>query len=462
MTTAARSTSGTTGSTVPVTALLVETVRDQPFASLPADVVAIAKQCLLDWLGVTLAGSGEPAASIVREEVLDQGGHPQATLIGTGERVATLQAALVNGTASHALDYDDVHMAMSGHPTVPVVPAILALAEHEHRGGGSFIEAFVAGLETECRAGSVMLPGHYALGWHATATLGTLGAAAACSQILGLDPERSRHALGIAATQAAGFKSMFGTMCKPFHAGRAAASGLLAARLAAKGFISNPEAIETAQGMAATQTTTFNPAVAESWTKEAFAIRDVLFKYHAACYGTHSTIEGALRLREQGLRPGDIDSIELRVPPAALGMCNIPEPRTALEGKFSLRFTAALAIATGDATEQSFTAKTVGDPALVALRDRVHVAADEDMPGGATEVIVTTASGQSLRAQIDVNTPDRDLARQQRKLEAKFRSLAIPVLGEARAAVLLRGVNDLENCLDIGDMVPLAVVRGIA
>jgi len=456
MTTAERMEAKTGADRPAVTALLVESVRSRAFESLPADVVSIAKQCILDWFGVTLAGSTEPATAIVRDEVLDQGGHEQATLIGSGERVAMAQAALVNGTASHALDYDDVNWSMSGHPTVPLVPAILALAEHEHRTGREVIEAFVAGYETECRAGSLVLPGHYAVGWHATATLGSLGAAVAVSHLLGLDSERSRHAVGIAATQAAGFKSMFGTMCKPFHAGKAASNGLLAARLAARGFVSNPEAIETAQGFAATQTTTYHTEAIADWAADAFAVRDTLFKYHAACYGTHSTIEGALRLREQGVKPSDVASIQLRVPPSALGMCNIPEPSTALEGKFSLRFTAALALATGNATEEAFTATRVLEPELVALRDRVSVSGDEEMPGG-TQVILTTTRGDTLVEQVDVNTPDRDLDRQQRKLEAKFLSLAVPVLGQSRADSLLKAVCDLDNCLDVAGIVRLAV-----
>lgn len=439
-----------------LTARLAEAVRSRPFEIAPPDVVTIAKQCVLDWFGVSLAGIAETAASIVRAEVLEQGGYGQATLVGGGELVALPQAALVNGTASHALDYDDVNLQMSGHPTVPVVPAVLAIAEHGHRSGRDLLAAFVAGYEAECLAGSLVLPGHYAVGWHATATLGTLGAAAGCGVLLDLDGERFRHALGIAATQAAGFKSMFGTMCKPFHAGKAASNGLLAARLAARGFVGNPEAIETPQGFAATQTTTFHPERADLWSRDAYAVRDTLFKYHAACYGTHSAIEGLLRLRDQGVRAGEVESIELHVPPAALSMCNIQEPVTALEGKFSLRFTAALALATGNATEDAFTDSRVSEPELIALRDRVRVFGEHEMPGG-TEVVVTTSTGKRLVAQVDVDTPDREIGRQQAKLEAKFLSLASPALGRRRAGELLAAVNSLEDCGDIAELLPLAV-----
>ena len=443
-----------------VTRRIAEAGRAIRYEALPDDVIARAKQCVLDWLGVALAGADEPLTRILREEAREQGGHAQATLVGSGERVATQQAALVNGAASHALDYDDVHLVMSGHPSVPVLPAVLALGERDRRSGRDAIAAFVAGFETECRLGAVVMPAHYATGWHATATLGTFGAAAACAHLLGLDGQRWRHALGIAATEAAGLKSMFGTMCKPFHAGRAAANGLLAATLARRGFTSNPDAVETAQGFAATQTTTFRPEALDGWTDDTFAIRDVLFKYHAACFGTHATMEAVLRLREEeGLRAEEVEAVTLRVPAGNLSMCNIQEPRTALEGKFSLRFTAALALGHGDTTERAFTDERVHEPSLVALRDRVHVVGGE-LGGGSTEVLVRLEDGRELRRTVNVNVPEADLERQWGRLQAKFGSLAAPVIGERRAAELEAMVLDLERLDDIGALLALCVRRG--
>ncbi|MGD9891120.1 MAG: MmgE/PrpD family protein [Dehalococcoidia bacterium] len=441
---------------IPVTRVLAESGRRVRYDDLPADVVTRAKQCVLDWLGVTLTGSGEPLARILRDEAREQGGHEQATLIGSGGRVATQQAALVNGAASHALDYDDVHAKMSGHPTVPVLPALLALAEWQGRSGRDLIAAFIAGFETECRLGTVVMPGHYGIGWHSTATLGTFGAAAGCAHLLGLDLERWQHALGIAGTQAAGMKSMFGTMCKPLHAGKAAANGLFAATLARRGFTSNPEVVETAQGFAATHTPTYSPERIGDESADAYAIRDVLFKYHAACYGTHATIDGLLRLKEQhGVQSGDVESVTLHVPVSALSMCNIQEPATALEGKFSLRFTAALALGHGDATEQAFTDERVREPTLVALRDRVQVYGDEGVPGFVTEVVLQLADGRELRESANVNTPESDLDRQWQRLEAKFRSLAGPVVGEGQAERLLALVRDLDRVDDVREITSL-------
>ncbi len=451
-----------------VTVALVRAVRQTRFDDLPPDVVFLAKQCFLDWLGVTLAGSGEPLARILRDEVAEEGGNAQATLVGTGERVTTAQAALVNGAASHALDFDDVVMAMSGHPTVPVAPGLLALAEQRGASGRDFIAAFVAGFEMECRAGALVMPGHYAAGWHATGTLGTFGSAAACAHLLGLDEEQWLHALGIAGAQAAGLKSMFGTMCKPLHAGKAAANGLLAATLAARGFTSNTQVFETPQGFGATQTTTLNPRRALAGLGQSHAIRGVLFKYHAACYGTHETIEGVLRLKERhGLQPADVRAIRLKVPPGNLSMCNIQEPRTALEGKFSLRFTAALALAGEGTGEQAFTDVAVATPALVAVRDRVSVEARtaSGSPNGSgigagTEVTLTLADGRELREFVNLDIPATDLDQQWRRLEAKFASLASPVVGEARARELVDVVTNLERATSMADVVRLAVAPG--
>lgn len=447
-----------TATAIPVTELMVASARGFQFDALPGDVVAKAKHCLLDWAGVTLAGAREPLTEILAAQVAEEGGNQQATLVGRGGMATAAQAALVNGAASHALDFDDVHVVMSGHPSVPVLPGLLALAEWTRRGGKDFLAAFVAGFETECRVGALVNPGHYAMGFHATATIGSFGSAAACAHLLGLDETQWAHALGIAGTEAAGLKSMFGTMCKPFHAGRAAVNGLTAALLARRGFTSNPAVIETAQGFAATQTATFHPERATQWSEGEYAIRDVLFKYHAACFGTHPAIEGALRLREaHGIEPDEVERITLRVPEAALTMCNIPEPSTALEGKFSLRFTAALALATGDASEQAFTDERVQEAELVALRDRVEVVADAAVPGGQTDVAVRLRDGRVVEESVNVNVPERDIAREWSRLTAKFRSLATPVVGNARAEEIVAAVAAVEELDEMGRLMKLCV-----
>ncbi len=439
-----------------ITSVVAELAANVRYEDLPADVVLLAKECLLDWLGVTIAGASEPLSRILQDEMLEQGGNAQATIVGTELRGTIQQAALVNGAASHALDYDDVHQAMSGHPTVPVAPGLLALAEGRRSSPRAFIAAFVAGFETECRIGLLVNPGHYAEGWHATGTLGTFGSAAACAHLQGLDAEAMRTVIGIAAAQAAGLKSMFGTMCKPFHAGKAAANGLMAATLAARGFTSNPESLETHQGFAATHGPTFDPARAMAGPANGYFIRGVLFKYHAACYGTHSSIESLLRIKEtHRVTPEQVSAVHLRVPTGALSMCNIQEPTTALEGKFSLRFTSALALGHGDTSELAFTDERTADPLLVSLRDRVQV--EGDAVAGGTQVTVTLTDGRVLREAVDVNTPATDLELQWERLAAKFRGLATPVIGAAATGALVDAVRGLEELPSMDALVRLSV-----
>src|SRR5437763_8081615 len=269
------------------------------YDDLPQDAHELARQCILDYFGVAIAGAGDELVRLVLDELTEAGGATQASVIGHQTRLPALSAALVNGAAGHALDYDDVNMAMPGHPSVAILPGLLALAELKRSSGREVITAFVAGYETACRIGAALQPGHYNLGFHSTGTVGAFGAAAACARLLGLDAEATAMALGIAGTQAAGLKSQFGTMCKPFHAGKAAQNGLLAARLAARGFSSRPDLVECEQGFALTHGPDFRPELALAEPPNGFHIFANLFKYHAACYLTHGPIEAARAVRGQ-------------------------------------------------------------------------------------------------------------------------------------------------------------------
>ena len=337
---------------------------------------------------------------------------------------------------------------MSGHPSVPVIPAALALAEARGASGARLLAAIVAGIEIECRVGAIVNPGHYAAGFHATGTVGTFGAAAACAHLLGLDRERFEHALGLAGTQAAGLKSSFGTMAKPLHAGKAAHDGLLSALLAQGGFTGNPRIVESRQGFAETLHGSITPEAALERIdryRDRFLVRDTLFKYHAACYLTHSAIDATRRLRESsGVRPEAIDSIVVEVPASSLDVCNIQTPSTGLEGKFSLRATVALGFLGADTSQlDTFTDERMRSAELVAMRDRVTVAPTAGTPPTATPVRVRTRDGRELRAVCDVGSPAADLADQGRRLEAKFTALAAPVIGaRSRRRAALDGRRD--------------------
>ena len=388
----------------------------------------------------------------------EAGGAPQASVVAHPLRLPALAAALVNGAAGHALDYDDVNIAMPGHPSVAILPGLLALAEAKASSGRDVLTAFVAGYETECRIGAALSPGHYDLGFHSTATIGSFGAAAACARLLGLDASKTAAALGIAGTQAAGLKSQFGTMCKPFHAGKAAQNGLLAARLAARGFSSRTDLIECVQGFAATHGPDFSPTAALSEPANGFHILNNLFKYHAACYFTHAPIECAREVRRRhALVPNNIAAVTLRIDASTDRVCNIPAPVDGLQSKFSLRQTVAMALAGVDtASLGAYDEAIARDPALIELREKITIDFQDGWPQTVSELEVELADGRRVAARHDSGIPAADIAQQGRRLVDKFDTLVAPVLGAARARELHAAISGLDSLAEIGSALRLA------
>ncbi len=428
------------------------------FADIPDDVRAWARHCVLDYLACAVAGAQDELSAILLAELVEQGGAADATIIGQAARLPVASAALVNGAASHALDFDDVNMAMPGHPSVAILPALLALAEQRGSSGADVLTAFVAGYELQCRIGRTIAPGHYdVLGFHATATVGSFGAAAACAHLLGLDAEQTSLALGIAGTQAAGLKSMFGTMCKPLHAGKAAYNGLLAAKLAARGFTSRSDVLECPQGFARTHSPDFRPERALETPAGGWYIRHNLFKYHAACYLTHAPIEAARKLRDQHkLVPEQIERIRLQLDEACDRVCNIPAPRTGLEAKFSLRLTTAMGLAGVDTGRLSTYAEaTTADPVLVGLRERVAFDFLKGTPHTRARLDVVLNDGRTVSAEHDSGVPASDTADQGRRLEEKFSALVEPVFGAGRCGKLIEQVRGLDGLADLRGLMGL-------
>jgi 2-methylcitrate dehydratase PrpD len=395
---------------------------------------------------------------LLLDEMGEAGGARQASLIGHRERLPILSAALVNGAAAHALDYDDVNMAMPGHPSVAILPGLLALAELKGSSGRDVITAFVAGYETACRIGAALQPGHYDLGFHSTGTIGSFGAAAACARLLGLDGDATAVALGIAGTLAAGLKSQFGTMCKPFHAGKASQNGLLAARLAARGFSSRTDIIECIQGFALTHGPNFLPEAAFAAPEAGLHLFANLFKYHAACYLTHAPIECARRLREEHrLKPETIAGIILRLDASCERVCNIPAPVDGLQSKFSLRQTVAMALAGIDtASLGAYSAENARDPGLVSLRERVVLDWQDSWPQTLAELELELADGRRVTARHDAGIPAADIGEQRERLAAKFDALVEPVLGGPRTRELREMISGLDGLADTGSLARLA------
>jgi 2-methylcitrate dehydratase PrpD len=443
-----------------LTQILAEKASALHYNKLPGPVRELARQCVLDYLGVALAGAQDPLVLILLDEMAEAGESPQAAVIGHSARLPALSAALVNGAAAHALDYDDVNMAMPGHPSVAILPGLLALAELKGSAGSEVITAFVAGYETACRIGAALQPGHYNLGFHSTSTVGSFGAAAACARLLGLDAETTAMALGIAGTQAAGLKSQFGTMCKPFHAGKAAQNGLLAARLAQRGFSSRTDIVECVQGFALTHGPDFAPEAALATPEASFHVLANLFKYHAACYFTHAPIECARRLRDEHRLTQDmIAGTRIRIDASCDRVCNIPVPVDGLQSKFSLRQTVAMALAGVDtASLDAYSAENARRPGLIRLRERVSFDWQDNWPQTLCELELELVDGRRVSARHDAGTPAADIADQGQRLAAKFDVLVAPVLGAPRARELREMISDLENLNDIGSLARLAAV----
>ncbi|MFZ0247551.1 MmgE/PrpD family protein [Candidatus Binatus sp.] len=435
---------------------LVRAVRAMRWEQAPEDAREVARHCILDFLGVAVAGSREPLTEILVNEIVKPEGSSQAGLIGRMQRASRLSAALVNGAAAHALDFDDTHTAMGGHPSVPVIPAVLALADSAGLSGREVLEALLIGIELECRLGALIGAQHYAIGFHSTGTVGTFGAAAACAHLLRLDEDGWLRALGLAGTQAAGLKSGFGTMAKPLHAGRAASNGLFSALAARGGYTSNPEIIETAQGFAATHAGAKPSREVLDRFAGRFLIRETLFKYHASCYLTHAPINAAQQIRaEHRVDPKSIDEVEVRVHPALFGVCNIQEPKTGLEGKFSLRATTAMALLGEDTSNlETFTDAKVTEARVVSLRDRIRIVRDEKTPSTRATVVVKS-NGRIFEIESDSGQPASDLLAQREKLTRKFMALTAPILGRRDADALASAALNADQLASASKLIDL-------
>ncbi|UZW53683.1 MmgE/PrpD family protein [Sphingobium sp. JS3065] len=421
--------------------------------ALPEPAVIVAKQCLLDWIGVSLAARNELIMRPLMDTCMFPEAPHEATLLGLGLRTRAIDAALINGTLGHALDFDDVLWTM-GHPTAPVAPAVFALGEARGATGADVLLAFVMGVEAESRVGLLMAQPHYERGGHTTATIGTFGAAMAAGYLLGLDLDQYRHAFGLAGVQAAGLKGVFGTMSKPFQVGRAAQNGLLAALLAHGGFTSDEDTLASLQGFTRAHVDEFD-------TKSSLAergmpyVRDALFKYHAACYLTHNTIEAAREIQQAlGYSVEQIGAVEISVLPRHLATCNIQVPRTGLECKFSLRMTCSMALLGEDTSAEAlFSDETAQRPELVALCEKIAVI--PSAPGPASTVKVTLKDGQTFTASADVSVPADDLAAQQSRVESKFRRLASNTLSSGTTQEVISLITALEDQPNVSPLMEL-------
>lgn len=440
--------------------------------NIPPQVLSIARQAVLDWVGVTVAGSDDSIADTLAGFMLSEGGHPRCTLIGRMDRLPASAAALVNGTASHALDYDDVNFSVPGHATAPVLAAALALGEEIQASGAQLLEAFIAGYEISCRVGQLVAPSHYSNGFHATATMGCFGAATAASHLLGLDAETTARALGIASTRAAGLKAAFGSSCKALQVGEAARGGLVAAILAQRGVDVSEDMIGHRLGFARTHSSDmavhsalrapryvadFAVETTDAAPTYGYYLETNLFKYHNSCYETHSGIESVLYLLgTEELKVSDIVGIDICVNPHCDDICNIAWPTTPLQAKFSLKHTVAMAMLGKNTADPSeFNEQNVMDPQILALQELARVILEPALRVPETIVRIKLRDGRKLERRHDSSRPERDLDAQQHRLTNKFRALCERQLSPSKTEELERSIAGLESLADVCDLVRL-------
>ncbi len=378
---------------------------------LPGDAIQWAKIGILDTIAVTLAGAPEECTRIALATpgVADATG--PALIYGHGRRTSVLDAALINGVASHALDFDDVNNHIGGHPSVPLVPAIMALGDWVEVSGRDALLAYVTGFEAETRIGRGVNQHHYEKGWHPTATLGIFGTVAAASRLLELSVDQTATALGLAVSLASGVKANFGTMTKPLHIGHSVRNGLYAALLARDGFTANQSAFEHHQGFLKVfngdGTYDMERTFAEWGQPWNVTQPGPNLKQFPCCGSTHGAINAMLRLRaEHGLRPEDVVDIEILTTPRRLPHTDNPNPRTGLEAKFSVHYVTARALCDGAVKLAHFDGQAFDDDAPRRIMGNVRTGihpdmTDPDRDGYGAEVIVTTKDNRQLRNRVD-------------------------------------------------------------
>ena len=440
-----------------VTRTLARYVVDARPGDIPAAVTREAQRALLHWIGCSLGGCRHEVVETALAAFGEFSGPRVATVIGRSERVDSLLAALLNGISADVLGFSDTHLKTVIHAGGVIGPSVLALAERQRVSGRDFLHAFLLGIEVACRVGLAVYPWHYARGWHITGTAGTFGAAAAAGKLLGLDVQRMTWALGIAATQAAGLREMFGSMCKSLHSGRAAQNGLSAALLAHKGFTSSEHAIEAPRGFAHVLGEAPNLAAITDGLGTTFEVLQNTYKPFPCGVVIHPVIDGCVTLK--GAHPIDtaaIRGIALRVHPLVLELCGRKLPATTSEAKLSVYHSAAAATIAGRMTELEYAPACFADPAVVALRQKVVATADAAIREDEADVVIELGGGTSLHHHVDYAIGSTRRPMSDADIESKFRGLAAPVLPVAAIEQLIAACQTITQEDDAAVLARLA------
>ncbi len=425
-------------------------------AEPPAAARDAARDAVQDTVGVALAGSVEPSARIAQQVArLDGSVAGPSFILGSTETAGPGWAALVNGTAAHALDFDDMSWVTMGHPSTPLVAAALAAAEAENAPGRTLLDAYVVGFEIEAVLGRVMNPTHYKQGWHCTATIGSIGAAAAAARVYGLDAEATGRALAIAASEASGVKENFGTMVKPLQAGFAARNGVLAALLAREGFTASEHAIDGPQGfLVAMQSTGLDLSsggldrLGRDWE---IVDGGITVKLYPSCAATHPTIDTLLDLRRKvGFDAAAVEAVEIDVDPVVPTVLIHARPSTGLEGKFSLHYCAAAALAFGRVDIDTFEPPAMRSPDIARLVPRVTMRADERLgqdtpPLTEARITLRLSDGRTFERAVRGARGYPERPASAAELDDKFRACAQRAVPPEAAEAALAWLHTLET-----------------
>ena len=435
----------------PVTQILARYLVQARPEDLPANVRKEGTRSFLNWMGVAVGGSHHETVDHTLAALKPFAGPPQANIVGRRDKLDAVNASLVNGISSHIFDYDDTHLKTIIHPAGPVASAILALAQHRPVSGRDFLHALVLGIETECRIGNAVYPSHYDMGWHITGSCGPFGSAAAAGKLLGLDEQKMVCALGIAASQPVGLKVQFGSMTKSFHAGRAAQNGLTAALLAAQGFTASPVALEGKDGWAQALSRAVNWTEVTEGLGSRYEAALNTYKPFACGIVSHPGIDAAIQLRtEYQLQAAQIASVTLHANPLVLSLMGKTEPKTGLEGKFSIYHCIAVGLTYGLAGEKQFQDAVVNDPAVVALRRKITVQTDPAVMPQKSDLSVTLADGRVLTCHVENAIGSTANPLSDKALETKFLDLADGILPHAQTERLMTHCWNIEMLADAG------------
>ncbi len=450
---------------------LAERIVAMRYEDLPPEAVHWGKIALLDTVGVALAGATEDAPKLVEETLELPLGAGPSLIFGSNRRTGALDAALINGVAAHALDFDNTAKNLGGHVSAVVIPAIIAAGEAHGASGRDLILAHAAGYEVGAVIGRCVNPAHSEKGWHPTATLGVFAVTAACAKLLKLTAAQTETALALATSLSAGHKANFGTMTKPLHAGQCARGGLFAALLARKGYTANSEAFEHKQGF-------FNlfgvgkvdaARALEGWGNWEIVNPGASYKLYPCCYSTHSAVEATLNLVR---RHGPFDAravarIDSLTPMQGLAHTDRPDPDSPLAAKFSVQYCVARAALDGKVVLEHFEGDAHREPAVRDLLKRVRAMPYSGKPFAVddpfdAEVTITLTDGRSFTEKVDRplgRTSDNAIAYEHMK--AKFENCAARVLAPAAVAAACRALESLEKLGSTRELTALLEAAGI-